>query len=138
MVVDLRHNAFALQSRDRRGLYCSSPAYRLGQTEYPREDQPISMTFKHFVLAGAVSLALAAPAFAQAPARPATPITGVPASQLIARVNIPYEQFTLPNGLRVVVHTDRKAPIVAVSVWYDVGSTFEPAAARASRICSSI
>jgi predicted Zn-dependent peptidase len=43
------------------------------------------------------------------------------------KVDIPYEQFTLPNGLRVVVHTDRKAPIVAVNVWYHVGSKDEPA-----------
>ncbi len=42
-------------------------------------------------------------------------------------VDIPFEQFTLPNGLRVVVHTDKKAPIVAVSVWYHVGSRDEPA-----------
>jgi zinc protease len=42
------------------------------------------------------------------------------------RVDIPYETFTLPNGLRVVVHTDRKAPIVAVNVWYHVGSKDEP------------
>ena len=42
-------------------------------------------------------------------------------------VDIPYETFTLPNGLRVVVHTDRKAPIVAVNVWYHVGSKDEPA-----------
>ncbi|MEF9930619.1 MAG: pitrilysin family protein, partial [Massilia sp.] len=40
---------------------------------------------------------------------------------------MPFEQFTLPNGLRVVVHTDRKAPIVAVNVWYHVGSKDEPA-----------
>ncbi len=44
-----------------------------------------------------------------------------------AGVDIPYETFTLPNGLRVVVHTDRKAPIVAVNVWYHVGSKDEPA-----------
>ncbi|WP_419722880.1 M16 family metallopeptidase [Sphingobium aquiterrae] len=62
------------------------------------------------------------PALAQA--RQAAP---APVSQLAAKVNIPYEQFTLPNGLRVIVHTDRKAPIVAVSVWYHVGSRFEPA-----------
>ena len=43
-----------------------------------------------------------------------------------ARVDIPYESFTLPNGLRVVVHTDRKAPIVAVNTWYHVGSKDEP------------
>lgn len=41
-------------------------------------------------------------------------------------VNIEYEKFTLDNGLRVIVHEDRKAPIVAVSVWYHVGSKDEP------------
>ncbi len=49
-----------------------------------------------------------------------------PAEELLAAVDIPYEQFELENGLRVLVHTDRKAPIVAVSVWYDVGSKHEP------------
>src|SRR5690606_21554854 len=43
-----------------------------------------------------------------------------------AGIDIPFEQFTLPNGLRVVVHTDRKAPIVAVNLWYHVGSKDEP------------
>src|SRR5687768_17703172 len=42
-------------------------------------------------------------------------------------VDIPYREFTLSNGLRVVVHTDRKAPIVAVNIWYHVGSKDEPA-----------
>lgn len=41
-------------------------------------------------------------------------------------VNIDFEKFTLNNGLTVVVHEDRKAPIVAVSVWYNVGSKDEP------------
>lgn len=44
-----------------------------------------------------------------------------------ATVDIPYDEFTLPNGLRVLVHTDRKAPIVAVNLWYHVGSKDEPA-----------
>jgi len=39
---------------------------------------------------------------------------------------IPYRQFTLSNGLRVVVHEDHKTPKVAVSVWYHVGSMNEP------------
>ncbi|AUW59517.1 peptidase M16 [Sphingobium sp. SCG-1] len=70
-------------------------------------------------------LALAAsyvPAFAQNPAaaKPA------PVEDLVAAVKIPYEQFTLKNGLRVIVHTDRKAPIVATSIWYGVGSKNEP------------
>jgi len=42
-------------------------------------------------------------------------------------VTIEYDKFTLDNGLTVIVHEDRKAPIVAVSVWYKVGSKDEPA-----------
>jgi predicted Zn-dependent peptidase len=42
-----------------------------------------------------------------------------------ARADIAFEQFTLPNGLRVIVHTDRKAPIVSVNIWYHVGSKNE-------------
>ena len=30
-------------------------------------------------------------------------------------VDIPFQEFTLPNGLRVIVHEDRKAPVVAAS-----------------------
>lgn len=40
-------------------------------------------------------------------------------------IDIPFTKFTLDNGLRVIVHEDRKAPIVAVSVWYHVGSKDE-------------
>ena len=47
------------------------------------------------------------------------------AGPLTDSVEIPYEAFTLDNGLRVVVHTDRKAPVVAVNVWYHVGSKDE-------------
>ncbi len=50
-----------------------------------------------------------------------------PVADLVRSVDIPFEQFTLANGLRVVVHTDRKAPVVAVNVWYYVGSKDEPA-----------
>ncbi|MFN3371295.1 MAG: M16 family metallopeptidase, partial [Sphingomonadaceae bacterium] len=49
-----------------------------------------------------------------------------PLSELVERVDIPFETFTLDNGLRVVVHTDRKAPVVSVNVWYHVGSVDEP------------
>ncbi|MET0934513.1 MAG: pitrilysin family protein, partial [Luteibacter sp.] len=41
--------------------------------------------------------------------------------------DIPYTKFQLPNGLTVVVHEDHKAPVVAVSIWYHVGSADEPA-----------
>jgi zinc protease len=38
---------------------------------------------------------------------------------------IPIERHTLPNGLRVVLSRDNRAPIVAVNLWYDVGSKHE-------------
>ncbi|MEO9077808.1 MAG: pitrilysin family protein [Rhodanobacter sp.] len=52
-----------------------------------------------------------------------------PAASAAATQQIPdlaYTRFTLPNGLVVVVHEDHKAPVVAVSVWYHVGSSYEP------------
>jgi predicted Zn-dependent peptidase len=44
-----------------------------------------------------------------------------------AELDVPFQTFTLPNGLTVVVHEDHKAPIVAVNVWYRVGSKDEQA-----------
>ena len=41
-------------------------------------------------------------------------------------VDIPFTKFTLDNGLTVIVHEDHKAPIVAVNIWYHVGSKNEP------------
>ncbi len=40
-------------------------------------------------------------------------------------VDIPYQKFVLDNGLTVIVHEDHKAPIVAVNLWYHVGSKNE-------------
>ncbi|MGI9175276.1 MAG: M16 family metallopeptidase, partial [Rhodothermales bacterium] len=40
--------------------------------------------------------------------------------------DIAYEKFVLDNGLTLIVHEDHKAPIVAVNVWYHVGSKNEP------------
>ncbi|HLY15906.1 MAG TPA: pitrilysin family protein [Bryobacteraceae bacterium] len=54
------------------------------------------------------SLGLCAAAFAQA-----------------SNIDIPYQKFTLDNGLTVIVHEDHKAPIVAVNIWYHVGSKNE-------------
>ena len=72
-----------------------------------------------------VAVLLAATSFT-APALAAEPAP-VPVASLVKQISIPHRAFTLKNGLRVIVHTDRKAPIVAVSVWYDVGSKHEPA-----------
>ncbi len=44
---------------------------------------------------------------------------------LAAEIEIPYKKFVLDNGLTLLVHEDRKAPIVSVNVWYHVGSKNE-------------
>ncbi|WP_439472642.1 M16 family metallopeptidase [Brevundimonas sp.] len=73
-------------------------------------------------IAFAQHAAHASHAAAQAPELQAAPV-----SQLVSEVNIPWKRFQLDNGLTVIVHEDRKAPVVAVSVWYNVGSKDEPA-----------
>lgn len=42
------------------------------------------------------------------------------------QVDIPYEMFTLDNGLTVLVHSDSSIPTVFVGMWYAVGSKDEP------------
>ena len=79
--------------------------------------QPIRLS----LLLGSASLAaLALPSLASAQA------TTAPLPSLVSEVRIPNQVFKLQNGLTVVVHEDRKAPVVAVSVWYNVGSKDEP------------
>ena len=51
-----------------------------------------------------------------------SPLSVIASEQL---PDIKYDKFTLPNGLRVIVHEDRKIPVVAVNVWYHVGSKDE-------------
>ncbi|HLN93176.1 MAG TPA: pitrilysin family protein, partial [Thermoanaerobaculia bacterium] len=41
------------------------------------------------------------------------------------RLAIPYTQFTLGNGLDVILHEDHSVPLVAVDAWYHVGSARE-------------
>ncbi len=83
----------------------------------------------HFLLAALASTALSVavpshPAWAQdITAAEAQPLD---LSALVAQLDIPYEIFTLDNGLTTIVHTDRKAPIVGVTVYYRVGSKHEP------------
>src|SRR6195256_1369268 len=57
-------------------------------------------------------LALAAPAAAQTPVAP-------------PKIELAYTQFTLPNGLRVILHEDHSVPMVTVNMWYHVGSARE-------------
>lgn len=45
--------------------------------------------------------------------------------QNINDISIPYQKFVLKNGLTLIVHEDHKAPIVAINIWYHVGSKNE-------------
>lgn len=58
------------------------------------------------------------------PGRDATGSSAVPT---LPKPQLEYTEFTLDNGLRLIVHEDRRTPIVAVNVWYHVGSKNEPA-----------
>ena len=40
-------------------------------------------------------------------------------------LHIPFEKFVLDNGLRVIFHRDQTSPLVAVDMWYHVGSKDE-------------
>ncbi|MBI1804431.1 MAG: insulinase family protein [Ignavibacteriae bacterium] len=42
-----------------------------------------------------------------------------------AQFSIPYEQFTLANGLTVILHEDHTVPVIGVNIWYNVGSARE-------------
>ncbi|TLY53427.1 MAG: insulinase family protein [Gammaproteobacteria bacterium] len=73
-------------------------------------------------LCGALMLSLGTGALAAADA----PATSKAADMSATPIDIPFEKFQLDNGLTVVVHEDHKAPVVAVSIWYHVGSADEP------------
>jgi predicted Zn-dependent peptidase len=82
---------------------------------------------RRLIASAFLSLALAACATAPSAAPPARAAAEpAPVSELVQAVDIPYQSFTLSNGLVTLVHTDRKAPIVGVTVYYRVGSKNEP------------
>ena len=74
------------------------------------------MKFKHLMLSCAAALALAfcAPAVAQE----------APMTQQ-ENIKIPFEQFTLDNGLQVFMLKDNSLPIITVNLWFNVGSKNE-------------
>ncbi len=67
----------------------------------------------------AVALLALAPSAAPAQTRAAAP----PAAP--KPITVPYTQFTLPNGLHVILHEDHTVPLATVNVWYHVGSARE-------------
>ena len=70
------------------------------------------------LLAAPVSVPASAASVAQAK-------TSVPAGFDRKAYTIPYKKFVLANGLTLIVHEDHNTPVVAVNVWYHVGSRNE-------------
>jgi zinc protease len=48
-----------------------------------------------------------------------------PLDAAVAPPKLQYQRLTLPNGLTVILHTDRSTPIAHVQIWYHVGSKNE-------------
>ena len=71
------------------------------------------------VVVGGVLALFACGAAAQGPAATAT----APAPP--SAINIPFESYTLPNGLTVILSPDHTTPTVAVNIWYHAGSKNE-------------
>ena len=65
---------------------------------------------------------ITASASAQAPAASAPRRQAVAATETL---RLPFETYTLPNGLTVILSPDKTTPTVAVDVWYKVGSKNE-------------
>ncbi|HVL40813.1 MAG TPA: pitrilysin family protein, partial [Brevundimonas sp.] len=88
-------------------------------------------TARRLALLGGVAttLLIAASAHAEGVAASAPPAAAAATQERLAPlpdVDIPFTKFVLNNGLTVIVHEDHKAPIVAVNIWYGVGSKNEP------------
>src|SRR5688572_4373334 len=71
------------------------------------------------ILVLALSLMTAWPAAQQKPA----PTKSTQARG--ASISIPFEHYTLPNGLQVILSRNQNTPTVAVNMWYHVGSKNE-------------
>ena len=53
-------------------------------------------------------------------------LAAAPPVRLAAQaLHVPYQTFTLANGLKVIMHEDHSVPIVSVNTWYHVGSSDE-------------
>ncbi|GGD57344.1 zinc protease [Aurantiacibacter arachoides] len=85
--------------------------------------RPLLPAIAAFALAGCATMP-AATADGTVAAASTAPTASL--QDIVAAVDIPFETFTLDNGLQVVVHTDRKSPLVGVTTYYRVGSKSEP------------
>lgn len=75
------------------------------------------------IVALAITLAAASLRAGQAPAATGQQTNRAAASS--DNLRLPFETFTLPNGLTVILSPDKTTPTVAVNAWYKVGSKNE-------------
>ena len=100
--------------------------WRTRKTFHCVQSRAAANSLSHIFLKGAMRyerLLILASAAGLGIAPPATGQRG-PAKSNDA-IRIPFERYTLPNGLNVVLSQDRTSPTVAVSVYYHVGSKNE-------------
>jgi len=76
------------------------------------------------LVAAALALTVA-PTGAQGPVAPAAAPGPASSPTTPTRLSVPYQMFTMPDGLTVILHEDHSVPQVAVNVWYHVGSAYE-------------
>ncbi len=69
-----------------------------------------------FALAATGGLMLARPSVAEA---------SDPAGKPGTKITLNFEKYVLSNGLEVILHEDHRTPVVAVNIWYHVGSKDE-------------
>lgn len=51
-------------------------------------------------------------------------VSAISSAQTV-RLHVPYERFTLKNGLNVILHADKTTPTISVNTWFHVGSGYE-------------
>ncbi len=73
---------------------------------------------------GQMEIAVAVSSIAAAAKEP-RPTTTTGAATDTAPPGLPFEKYTLPNGLEIILHEDHRVPQVAVDVWFKVGSKDE-------------
>lgn len=68
---------------------------------------------------------VSAPALSAQAKKAVTPKTVSASAPKFVAPKIPFEKYTLPNGLEVILSEDHTLPLVAVNLWYHVGAVNE-------------
>lgn len=98
-----------------------SIVFGFGCLSSPIQKQTLLTQMKQFIkICTVATMALCTPSMIFAQAKLVEKVSAKP-----GEISIPYEKYTLPNGLTIIVHEDHSDPIVHVDVTYHVGSARE-------------